>query len=209
MDVRPQDLVGFGDRYLFPGNVRHPEQTVTLTATPGPLLAMRFGMVAIADPWFPEAAPRHSASTVGEGDKPTTLTTIAQTRTDSGELEHMAGAASIGDLDQVVTWHPLVQNQQHFHLDVDSALGAFYEITDASVLQPLFEDDLHMKAIYDRALTELMVPMEVDGRVVAVVFLCPDGSGLYPAWAGFDKDMKAVAVLIDLKILSGAERRIG
>ena len=121
----------------------------------------------------------------------------------------MAVAASVGDLDQVVTWHPIVQNEQHFHLDVDSALGALYEIADAAALQPLFEDALHMKGIYDRrALSELMVPMAVDGRAVAAVFLCPDGSGLYPAWAGFDKDMKAVAVLVDLKILGGAVQRV-
>jgi hypothetical protein len=47
--------------------------------------------------------------------------------------------------------------------------------------------------------------MEVDGRVAAVVFLCPDGSGLYPAYAGFDKDLQAVAVLVDLKTLGGAD----
>jgi hypothetical protein len=43
--------------------------------------------------------------------------------------------------------------------------------------------------------------MELAGRVAAVVFLCPDGSGLYPAYVGFDQDMGAVAVLVDLRIL--------
>ena len=38
-------------------------------------------------------------------------------------------------------------------------------------------------------------------RVAAAVFLCPDGSGLYPAYAGFDQDLQAVAVLVDLKLL--------
>lgn len=208
MDVQPQDLVAFGDRYLFPGNDRYPQQTVTLTATPGPALSMRFGAVAIADPWYPQDAPRYPSIALGKGEKATVLTTIAHTRA-GGELESMAVAASIGALDEVVTWHPLVQDEQHFHLDDDSALGAFYEITDADLLQPLFEDDLHMKGVYDRALTKPVVSMELDDRVVAVVFLCPDGSGLYPTWAGFDKDMTAVAVLVDLKILSGAERRVG
>jgi hypothetical protein len=30
------------------------------------------------------------------------------------------------------------------------------------------------------------------------VFLGPDGSGPYPAYAGFDKDMQVVTVLVDL-----------
>jgi len=209
MEIEPQHLVKFGDQYLFPGNERYPEQIVTLSATPGPSLAMRFGVVAIADPWYPEGAPKYPAIALGEGEKATVLTTISQTRASSGVQESLAIAASVGDLDQVVTWQPLAQDEHHLHLDVDSALGAFYEITDAAVLQPLFEDDLYMKGIYDRALTEPMVAMEVDGRVVAVVFLCPDGSGLYPVWAGFDKDMQAAAVLVDLKMLGAAIQRTG
>jgi flagellar motor switch protein FliG len=35
--------------------------------------------------------------------------------------------------------------------------------------------------------------MEVEGRA-AVVFLCPDGSGRYPAYAGYDKDKLAIAL---------------
>ena len=58
-----------------------------------------------------------------------------------------------------------------------------------------------MQEVYNRALAERIVAMEVDGRVAAAVFLCPDGSGLYPAYAGFDQDLQAVAVLVDLKLL--------
>ena len=92
----------------------------------------------------------------------------------------------------------------HFHLDSDSALGAFFDINEEDVLGPLFQDDLHMQGIYNRALEERVVTMEAEGRVVAVVFLCPDGSGLYPAWTGYDKDMQAVAVLVDLRLLDDA-----
>jgi hypothetical protein len=45
--------------------------------------------------------------------------------------------------------------------------------------------------------------MEVEGRA-AVVFLCPDGSGPYPAYAGYDKDKLAIAVLVDLRLLDDA-----
>jgi hypothetical protein len=100
---------------------------------------------------------------------------------------------------------PLVEDEEHFHLDSDSALGAFYDITDASALRPLFENDLHRQQVYNRALADRIVTVEVDGRVAAVVFLCPDGSGLYPAWTGFDRDMVAVAVLVDLRLLDDAE----
>jgi hypothetical protein len=57
-----------------------------------------------------------------------------------------------------------------------------------------------MQAVYNRALVERIVAMEVDGRVAAAVFLCPNGSGFYPAYAGFDEDLQAVAVLVDLKL---------
>ena len=46
-----------------------------------------------------------------------------------------------------------------------------------------------MQEVYNRALAERIVAMEVDGRVAAAVFLCPDGSGLYPTYAGFDQDL--------------------
>jgi len=84
-------------------------------------------------------------------------------------------------------------------------LSAFYDITDSRALRPLFENAEHMQGVYNRTLEERVVTMEVDGRVAAVVFLCPDGSGLYPAYAGFDKDLQAVAVLVDLKTLGGAD----
>lgn len=208
MDVGPQDLVRWGDRYLFPDNGRYPEQAVILSATSGPPLTMRFGALAVADPWYPEVAPQEPVILLGGGAKPTRLSTIARARADNGEVERMAVAASVGDLDQVVTWHPLVRNEQHMHLESDSALGAFYEISDGPALQPVFEDSLHMKGIYDRALTELIVTMDVAGRSVAAAFLCPDGSGLYPVWAGFDRDMSAVAVVVDLLTLRAAQRRI-
>jgi len=204
---RPEDLVRFGDQYAFPVNVRYPEQTVTLTATPGPVLPMRWGLVAVADPWYPERTPKFAATTIGGGgDKSTALTTVARTCGEGGAVDVMPVAASAGDLDRVVSWQRVLQNKQHFHLDSDSALGAFYEITDAPLLQPLFEDFDYMKGVYDRALVDKVVPMDVDGRVAAVVFLCPDGSGLYPVYQGFNADMSAVAVTVDLRLLDIAER---
>ncbi|PVG83873.1 hypothetical protein DDE18_06120 [Nocardioides gansuensis] len=97
---------------------------------------MKFGAVAIADPWFPEVAPEQSLILLGEGEKPTVLTTITRTRADSGRVETKAVAASVGDLDEVITWQPLVQNEQHMRLDSDSALGAFYEISDGGYSSP-------------------------------------------------------------------------
>ena len=207
LTARPQDLVDFGARFTFPYNGRYPEQVVTLGATPGPSLAMRFGALTIADPWWPEAAPQQPVIALGGGDKATVLSTVALTRAD-GAVEQLGVAASVGDLARVATWRPLVQAEQHFHLDVDSALGAFYEITDAAVLQPLFEDSLHMKRVYERAMTDPWVPMAVDDRIAAAVFLSPDGAGLCPVWAGFDRDTSAAAVVVDLLILGVAGRRV-
>ena len=207
MTARPEDLVDFGARVHVPDDGHHAEQVVTIAATPGPTLGMRFGAVAIADPWFPEMAPRQPVIALGGGDKATVLSHISLVRPD-GTVDRLGVAASVGDLDRVVRWHPLVQEEEHFHLDVDSALGAFYEITDAAVLQPLFEDSLHMKGVYDRALSEPWVPMSVDDRVAAAVFLSPDGAGLCPVWAGFDRDGSAVAVVVDLLILGVAGRHV-
>ena len=59
--VRPPDLVEYGAMYAFPGNGRHRRDTVTLAAKPGPTLSTKFGLIAIADPWFPEASPTSGA----------------------------------------------------------------------------------------------------------------------------------------------------
>jgi len=191
--------VGFGKSF------RLRDERVTLTATPGPAISLRWGTLAVADPWWPEMLPEHQVIGIAKGEQPTLLSGITLPREGRTEPAPMSCAAAIGPVDQVATWQPLLEDEEHFHLDSDSALGAFYDITDASVLGPLFEDALHMQQVYNRALAERIVTMEVDGRVAAVVFLCPDGSGLYPAWTGFDRDMVAVSVLVDLKLLDDAQ----
>ena len=198
MSTPPDDLVAFGKAFELRG------ETVTLTATPGPSVSLRWGTLALADPWWPEMLPEFQVIGIGKGQQPTVLSTISLPREGRPEPVPMSCAAAVGRVDEVTRWHPLVVNETHFHLDSDSALGAFYDITDSAVLRPLFADDLHMQGVYNRALEERVVTMEADGRVVAVVFLCPDGSGLYPAYAGFDKDMQAVAVLVDLRLLDDA-----
>ena len=202
--VRPQDLVDYGARYVFPGTGRHRRDTVTLVDTVGPTLSTRFGL-AVADPWFPEAAPTHGAISLGEGEHPTVLTTITRTRAGTGASESMPIAATIGAVADVAMWHPLALDGRQFHLDSDSSLGAFYEITDAAALQPVFEDPLLMQGIFNRALEELIVPLEVDGRTLAAVFLC--GKDLHPAWAGYDATGVGVAALLDFGVLALARGR--
>jgi hypothetical protein len=195
MSTAPEVLVGFGHSVELRG------ETVPVTATPGPSLPLRWGTLAIADPWFAPSVPEVQQISIGQGDQATVLSTIALPRDGQPEPVEVSCAAAIGAVDQVTSWQPLVHHESHFHLDCDSALGAFYDITDTAMLKPLFEDALHMQQVYNRALVERIVTMEVDGRVAAAVFLCPDGSGLYPAYAGFDQDLQAVAVLVDLKLL--------
>ncbi|WP_444855766.1 hypothetical protein [Sphingosinicella sp.] len=183
-------------------------QKVMLTATPGPTIDLRWGALAVADPWFPGALPEHQLIGMGRGEVPTFLSTIEVLREGKVEPVTLAAAAGIGPVDRVVTWRPLVQDEAHFHLYPDSALGAFYDITDTAALRPFFEDDEHMFGIYKRALDKHIVAMDVDGRAAAVVFEVPDGPALYPAYAGFDEDMRAVAVLIDLQILDATDVRL-
>ena len=146
MSTAPEVLVGFGRSVELRG------ETVTVTATPGPGVPLRWGTLAIADPWFAPSVPEVQQISIGQGEQATVLSTIAVPRAGQPEPVEMSCAAAIGAVD-------------------NSALG------------------------------ERIVAMEVDGRVAAAVFLCPDGSGLYPAYAGFDRDLQAVAVLVDLKLL--------
>lgn len=198
MSALPEVLVSFG------AVVRLRGAAVTLTASPGPAVSLRWGTLAVADPWFAPGLPQLQQIGIGQGKQPTVLSTIAVLREGHPEPVPVSCAAAIGRVDEVSSWQPLVQDEQHYYLDSDSALGAFYDITDTSVLRSLFEDDLHMQSVYNRALVERVVAMEADGRVVAVVFLCPNGSGLYPVYAGFDKDRRAIAVLVDLRLLDDA-----
>lgn len=198
--MQPQDLLEFDRVYAVSG------KPVTLAKVAGPVIDLRWGTVALTDPWFPEMLPEFQVLGIRNGVAPTVLSTVDVLR---GERRvSVACAAAIGPVDEVASWQPLVQDEAHFHLDCDSGLGAFYDITDAAVLRPFFEDDLYMKGVYDRALEQQIVTMEIDGRVVAVVFLCPAGPGLYPAYAGFNKDMVAAAVLVDLTMLDDDEESL-
>ncbi len=76
---------------------------------------------------------------------------------------------------------------------------------DPPALQPLFEDPLVMHAVFHRALAKLVVPLDVDGRTLAAVFLC--GKDVHPAWVGYDATGAAVAVLLDLGVLATAQAR--
>ncbi len=177
---------------------------MTLTLKAGPTLSMKWGALAIADPWFPEAAPATPAIGMGAKDYPTAVTVITRTRAETGAGEVLPVAATAGAVADVTAWQPLADDRQ-FQLDSDSSLGAFYEVTDAASLRPLFEDDLYMQGIFDRALAESIVPLEGDGRTLAAAFLC--GKDLHPAWVGFDANGVAVAVLLDFGLLSQAGRR--
>lgn len=199
--VQPQDLVELGARYVFPRNRNYQQETVTLTSKAGPTLSTQWGALAIADPWFPEAAPATPVIGMGAKDFPTAVTVITRTRVDTGAGEVLPVAATVGTVTDVAAWQPLADDGQ-FQLDSDSSLGAFYEITDAAALQPLFEDALYMQGIFDRALEESIVSMEADGRTLAAAILC--GKGPHPAWVGFDANGVAVALLVDFGLLSHA-----
>lgn len=206
MDVTPQHLVELGQEYRFPAGPRYGEEVCTLAPVRGPSLDMRFGAVAVADPWLPSAVPEYPVIGLGGGAKATMVVAISRSRSDGSGVDSQSVAATIGDIDQVVSWEPLLADGTQFQLDVDSALGVFYEITDAVLLRPLFEDDRYMQGIYEAALSELIVPMVARGRMVASAFMVSGGSGLHPVWAGFDQDMAAVAMMLDTGLLRYGDR---
>lgn len=207
MQIQPHALVNFGDRYMFAEREVRPGQTVTLTAMPGPPLDLVSGRLALADPWWPEGAPTDPLTDLGSGPHPTSLSTVGILRAGRAEPATVACAASIGHLDRVAAWRPVAHNDTDVHLQVDSGLGAFYDITDAPALLLSFQDDRNMNSVFDRALAEKVITMHAGGRATAVVFECPDGPGLYPVYAGLDSHGQTVAVVTDLLILSDAERR--
>jgi hypothetical protein len=207
MERQPQDLVSFGSRF----ELRHGGSTgqrVTLTPMTGPTIDLRCGTLSLADPWYPEMLPDYQVLGLGRGEKPTVLSTIKVLRKDKAEPVTLACAATIGPAHRVTVWRPLVLNETHFHLETDSALGAFYDITDSAALRPFFKDDQYMFDIFKRCLDEHILAMDVDGRAAAVVFGFPDGPCRYPVYAGFDKDMCAVAVLVDFSILDATDFRL-
>ena len=204
--VDPQDLVELGARYVFPRTPLWERETVILTAKAGPTLSTTWGAIAIADPWFPEAAPEAPATFLSQEECPTAAIVITRTHHETGASQVLSVAATVGAVAEVARWQPLADDGQ-FQLDSDSSLGAFYESTDAAALQPLFEDDVHMQGIFNRALEDSIVPIEVEGRTLAAAFLCP--KDLHPAWIGFDANGTAVAVLLDFGLLSQAQGREG
>ncbi len=128
--------------------LRLQDETVTLTATPGPAISLRRGTLAVADPWWPETLPEQKVIPIAKGEQPTLLSTVDMPRDGTAQRIPLACAAAIGPVEEVATWQPLVTDEAHFHLDSDSALGAFYDITDASALRPLVEDARHMQQVY-------------------------------------------------------------
>ena len=63
MATQPADLVSFGKSF------RLRDETLTLTATPGPAIALRWGTLAVADPWWPEMLPESQVIAIAEGEQ--------------------------------------------------------------------------------------------------------------------------------------------
>ena len=175
---------------------------MVLEALRGPTVTLTRAGVAVTDPWWPENLPS-AAHCQLPFDGTVTLGVIRLPQV-PGPL---ACSAVIGRLGQVLDWQPLVVDGEQAQLDVDSALGAFYDIADTDVLEPLFRDDEYMFEVQQRAFAEKVVAIEVEDRVVAVVFECGMGDGSYPVYVGYDVDSVAVAVLVDLELLHRAESR--
>ena len=201
MTLEPRDLVAFGDAYDWPAEgERPPVPGVALRALPGPTLPG--GAVVVADPWWPENQPTAAHCQLPPGG-PVTLG-VLQFPQLPGPL---ACSAVIGQLDRVLEWRPLVVNGEQVQLNVDSALGAFYDIADLDALKPLFSDDEYMLGVHERALGESVVAIDLEGRVAAVVFMCGMCDGLYPVYVGHAADGSSVAVLVDLALLLRAGAR--
>ena len=177
MSTAPDLLAAYGT------SVDLPTQTVTITPTPGPALPLRMGTLTIGDPWWPEY-PDGPIELLGQGEHPTLLSTIVVDVERLPDPVAMSCAAAVGPVDQVVSWQPVLHDEEHFHLDCDSGLGAFFDINDEEILKPLFTDDLHMQQVYNRALEERVVTMEADGRVVAVRVPVPRRVGPLPGVDG-------------------------
>ena len=201
LETPPKELVSFGSKFQLQDGAG-AGQTVTLKAIPGPLIDSRSGAFAVADPWSREELPERELIRLRPGKQPSLLSTIEVQRQGNAARTTLACAAAIGPLDEVVEWRPVAQKGKPFWLYPDSALGAFYDFADEPALRPLFGDEQHMFGVYKRALKDYIVPMRVEGRVAAVVFLAPDGAAAYPVYAGFGGGGHAVALLVDLKILN-------
>jgi len=206
MNPTPQDLVAFGDQYDWPeqdwpGGLRN-----TLTALPGPSLRLSYGALAVADPWWPEKLAPRSVLGMGAGEYPVVVSTLAFPR-DGKPDEALPCAVTVGAPDRATQWHPMIRDGADYYFEVDTGLGAFYDLADTHILETLSRDDEYMLGVFRDTMDRTVSSIEVDGRVVAVVFRCSDGDE-FPAYGGFTPDGKPVALLVDLQLLDGTARRV-
>ena len=204
MDLQPQDLLRFGDSYEWSADIVEGGHRSALALLEGPSLTLKWGGLAIADPWWTEGLPTQPVLAFKIGEHPVALSTIDYPY--AGGLATFPCAAVIGRYRDVRTWYPLTGNDRHFHLDDDTGIAAFYDINATDVLAPLSSDPDYMHEVWKRAMVDKFVPLEHDGRVYAVVF--QSGKGYFPAYVGMDENGSGAAVLIDLETLNGATRRL-
>ena len=203
MNLEPCDLVAFGDEYDWPAEGERPAVSgVVLEALLGPTLGLPGEAVVVADPWWPETFPEYAHFFL-PSDAPVVLGTVS--------LPHLSAplvyAAAVGRVEEVDTWLPLAFDGEDLHLEVDTGLGAFFDVTDTALLKQLFTDDEYTLELGRRVLEEKAVAVEAEGRVVAVLFECGMGDGSYPVYLGFNVDGAPKAMLVDLELLHRAESR--
>ena len=193
------DLVAFGALHTITWSDGQTPEPFGLAVAAGPDLPLQWGSLAIVDPAWSGRLPTEPHSLLG-GHVHTTVLSLLVPPPGSSSAP-FAVAAVLGRPDHVSAWHPLAVAEQHFHLDVDSGLGAFVDSTSIDALRQLTDDSDRQLALLRDTPHGRLVPVEADGRVVAVVFRLPEGAGLYPTYIGYDSDSGAVAILVDFRTL--------
>jgi hypothetical protein len=206
IEVRPQDLVDFGTRYGWGEFGDH--RTNVLSRLTGPDVTLSSGELLVCDPFYMDAVSRQSAVVFPVGAHPTVLSVVAFARSDGSGDFYSCTAATVGDVDRVTQWRPLVRDGAELRCQVAGGMAVFLDLVHADRLRDVARDEDAVLNLADEVTEEQVAVVQHDGAQIGVAFMCSLGGGDYQLYGGYDAAGEVVSVLVDLELLTRAERRL-
>lgn len=188
---RPRLRAGMSTQELLPyGDVVHTFDglDLVLERLTSPALQAPGGGITICDPLSPWLGSPIQLDL--RGDVLPVELAVLRRPTPRGDAVQGA-VAVVGNVSTVTTWLPMPGSL----VSIGQGCGAFIARNDLAAVAEQTEQ------LAVRALTEGLVPVEVDDRVAAVLFDAGDGPGDYEMLLGRGRGPLPIALLVDLGVL--------
>jgi hypothetical protein len=204
IEVAPADLVDFGSRYTW-GDVGDHRTTV-LSRLTGPDVTLPNGELVVCDPFSIDSVS--PAVAFPTGTHPTLVCVVGFPEPDGTSQYYRSTAAAVGDVERVAEWRPLESDGAEVRCEIGTGWAVFLDAAHLDSVRDLVGDEDTVLDLADEVSEEGLAVVEWEGKSIGAAFVCSLGGESFHMYGGYDAGGELVSVLVDLELLTRAERRL-